>query len=71
MKSGQVGKFMKMRELIGNPENVMDAGIKKDLVKDAVPIYKQCVGALKKVLDAEENDGLSPVAPLGGEWVNN
>ena len=69
MKGGQVAKFMKMRELIDSPENVATAGIKKNLVKDTVPIYKKCVRALRKVLDAEENDGLSPIAPLGEEWI--
>lgn len=69
MKSGQVGKFMKMRELIDNPDNVLKAGIKKDLVKDAVPIYKKCVRALRKVLEAEENKELTLVEPLGSEWV--
>jgi len=70
MKSGQTGKFMKMRELIDNPDNVLEAGIKKDLVKDAVPIYKKCVRALRKVLEAEEDKEFTHVEPLGSEWVN-
>ena len=69
MKGGQAAKFRRMRELIDDPDNVVSAGIKKDLVKDAVPIYKKCVSALRKVLDAEENDGLSPVASLDESWI--
>jgi len=69
MKSGQVGKFMKMRELIDNPDNVLKAGIKKDLVKDAVPLYKKCVRALRKVLEAEEDKELALVEPLGPKWT--
>ena len=70
MKGGQITKFMKMRALIDNPNNVNDTGVKKDLVKNAVPIYKKCVRALRRILDAEENDGLSPVSPLGENWIH-
>jgi ATP-dependent RNA helicase DDX51/DBP6 len=69
MKGGQVAKFKKMRGLIDNPNNVNNAGIQKSLVKDMVPIYKKCVRTLREVLSAEDNDGLSPIAPLGKEWI--
>lgn len=69
MKGGQVAKFTKMRDLIDRPGNVVSAGIKKHLVQSAVPIYKKCVRTLRNVLDAEENDGLSLISPLGKEWI--
>jgi ATP-dependent RNA helicase DDX51/DBP6 len=71
VKGGQVGKFMKMRQLIQDPKNVTIGGIRKDLIRDAVPVYKKCVRALQKVLDAEENNELSSMHPLGTQWVQN
>jgi len=69
MKSGQVARFLKMRQLIDKPQNVEKAGIKKELVNSVVPIYKKCVKALKRVMDAEEDNELSPVATLGIDWI--
>lgn len=71
VKGGQVGKFRKMRQLIDGADNVAVGGIKKELVQNAVPIYKLCVRALQKVLDAEENKEMTLVQPLGTEWVEN
>lgn len=70
MKAGQVGKFKKMRGLIENPGNVTKAGIKKNLVMDALPVYKKCVRTLRKVLDAEDNEELGVVDELTSEWLN-
>jgi hypothetical protein len=70
MKAGQVGKFKKMRGLIENPGNVSKAGIKKNLVMDALPVYKKCVRTLRKVLDAEDNEELGVVDELTSEWLN-
>lgn len=71
LKGGQVGKFTKLRHLIDGPDKVKVGGIKKELVQDAVPIYKQCVRTLQKILEAEESKELSLVQPLGTEWVEN
>ena len=57
LKGGQIAKFRKMRQLIhgGDVETV---GIKKDLVRSVIPIYKKCVHALKKVIEDEQNEDL-------------
>jgi len=68
MKGGQVTKFLKMRKLIENSEKVTTIGIKKDLVKSAIPVYKKCVKILQKVMSAEENDELAIDETLGAEW---
>ena len=71
MKTGQVGMFTKMRQLIVGPERVEKIGVKKSLVSDTttMKVYKQCVRVLKKVMDAEERDGLNPSSPLAENWM--
>jgi len=71
VKGGQVGKFKKMRQLIDDPDKVVVGGIKKELVVDAVPVYKQCVRALQIILDAEDTKEMSLVQPLETEWMKN
>jgi len=68
LKGGQVSKFLAMRQLIDKPENVSKGGIRKDLVKEAIPVYQKCVQYLKNVMDAELNNELSPVAPLDKDY---
>jgi ATP-dependent RNA helicase DDX51/DBP6 len=68
LKGGQVTKFLKMRQLIDSPDRVTKIGIKKDLVKTAIPVYQKCIKALQNVMDAELNENLSPVESLGSEW---
>jgi ATP-dependent RNA helicase DDX51/DBP6 len=71
MKTGQVGMFTKMRQLIVQPDRVEKIGVKKNLVNDAttMKVYKQCVRILKKVLEAEERDDLNPSSPLTEDWM--
>lgn len=59
LKGGQVGQFGKMRQLIQEPEKVESIGVKKALLRDALPHYRQCMQALREVLEAEENGELS------------
>ena len=67
LKGGQVAKFRRMRGLIDGGE-VKETGIKKDLIKGVLPTYKACVKALKRVLDAEDNDELLPSDSLT-PWI--
>ena len=67
MKGGQVSKFLKMRQLIGNPGRVSKVGIKKDLAKPAIPVYQKCIKALGKIMSAEANGTQSPVGSLESE----
>ena len=69
LKGGQITKFLKMRNLIGNPDRVQTAGIKKHLVKRAIPVYQKCIKALENVIDAETNDHLAVNENLGPEWL--
>jgi len=69
LKGGQVGEFLKMRKLIEDPERVEKARLKKDLVSDAMKVYGECVKALRRVIEAEENGELDPVAALVDEWA--
>lgn len=48
-----------MRRLIQSPASVLSIGIRKDLVRGVVPIYRQCVQALRGVLEAEDNGDLN------------
>ena len=49
-----------MRRLIQSPASVRSIGIRKDLVRGAVPKYRRCVQALREVLEAEDNDDFNP-----------
>lgn len=69
LKGGQITKFLKMRNLIGNPDRVETMGIKKDLVKTAIPVYQNCIKALENVMNAEANDDLPMNENLGPEWL--
>lgn len=64
LKSGQVGLFFRMRQLIQASERVQSVPVKKDLVRDALGTYKLCVQALSEVLDAENNGELSNTESL-------
>ncbi|KAL7517199.1 hypothetical protein ACHAWF_000113, partial [Thalassiosira exigua] len=63
LKGGQVGKFRKMRGLIDGG-SVRETGVKKDLIKGILPKYRACMSALKRIIEAEENDELLPSEPL-------
>ncbi len=68
LKSGQVTKFINMRKLIGSPDNVVRSGIKKDLVKAAIPVYQKCIKSLQLVMNAESNENMAIDAALGPEF---
>jgi len=63
LKGGQVSKFRTMRRLIDGG-SVKETGVKKDLIKGVLPTYKECVKALKRVLEAEEDSELLASDPL-------
>eukprot|EP00970_Alexandrium_tamarense_P005115 scaffold825_cov196-Alexandrium_tamarense.AAC.60 len=65
LKGGQIAKFQRMRRLIGGG-SVEKMGIKKELIKGTLSTYQACVRALKKVIEAEENEELSPSDSLVG-----
>ena len=69
LKGGQVGQFSKMRRLMDHPDRVATMGVKKALVKDAVPLYRSCVATLKKLLEAEEHGKLDSVDNHLEEWL--
>lgn len=54
LKGGQMSKFRKMRGLIDGGL-VKSETVNKILIKKSLPIYKGCLTALKRVIDAEEN----------------
>ena len=55
LKGGQVGQFAKMRRLIHCPNRVKSIGVKKSLVRGAIPVYRSCVSNLRQVIEAEQN----------------
>jgi ATP-dependent RNA helicase DDX51/DBP6 len=59
LKGGQIAKFRRMRKLI-HGGSVETTGIKKDLVKSVVPMYKKCIIALKRIMEDEQNEELGP-----------
>ncbi|KAL3776231.1 hypothetical protein ACHAW5_008262 [Stephanodiscus triporus] len=63
LKGGQVSKFRKMRSLIDGG-SVLTGGVKKDLIKGVLPVYKACVLTLKRVIDAEESGEILSSDPL-------
>ncbi|KAL9183540.1 hypothetical protein ACHAXT_004396 [Thalassiosira profunda] len=70
LKGGQISKFRRMRGLIDGG-SVEGMGVKKDLIKGALPIYKGCVQALKRVIEAEGSDEISPSDPVNAsEWMS-
>mmetsp|Transcript_9418 Transcript_9418/g.16370 ORF Transcript_9418/g.16370 Transcript_9418/m.16370 type:complete len:593 (+) Transcript_9418:3-1781(+) len=69
LKGGQVSKFQKMRSLIDGG-SVKGIGVKMDLIKGVLPIYKNCVKALQRVIIAEENDELLPSEAIEAQqWI--
>jgi len=64
LKGGQVVQFRRMRELIQEPTSVQAWNVKKSLVKDAVPTYRQCLQTLRQVLKDEDDGDMSPTALL-------
>ena len=69
LKGGQVSQFHKMRQIIYRPEDIRTMGVKKNLVRDAIPMYRNCVKALRDILDAEENGELSHTEVLSNEYI--
>lgn len=63
LKGGQMSKFRKMRGLIDGGLVKMET-VNKSLIKKSLPIYKGCLKALKRVIDAEENGEMLPSDPL-------
>jgi len=59
LKGGQRSKFRKMRGLIDGGL-VKTETVNKSLIKKSLQIYKGCLTALKRVLDAEENGEMLP-----------
>ena len=71
LKGGQVSKFHKMRSLIDGGL-VKEERVKKDLIKGTLPVYKSCLRALKRVIEAEEKDELLPSDVLYTEqWLSS
>ena len=64
LKGGQVPQFRRMRDLIQSPESVQTWNVKKSLVKDALPIYRECLQVLRNILQDEENGDMAPTHPL-------
>lgn len=64
LKGGQVSLFFRMRRLIQAAERVQPMPVKKNLVRDAVEVYRHCIKALRDVLDAEENGELGHAETL-------
>jgi ATP-dependent RNA helicase DDX51/DBP6 len=55
VKGGQYDLFYRMRHLIQDAERVQIMTIKRNLVSNAINIYKLCLKSLREVLDAEAN----------------
>jgi ATP-dependent RNA helicase DDX51/DBP6 len=69
LKGGQVGQFLKMRQLIDNPKRIQQMGVQKHLVSGAIPMYQACVQALRQVMDAENDGEIDNVSSLPSEWI--
>jgi ATP-dependent RNA helicase DDX51/DBP6 len=66
---GQAGQFARLRRLIALPDRVTRASVKTSLVRDAIPLYKQCVSRLREVLAAEDRNELKPTDPDLTRWL--
>lgn len=66
---GQAGQFARLRRLIALPERVARSSVKTSLVRDAIPLYKQCVSHLREVLAAEDRGKLKPTDPDLTRWL--
>jgi ATP-dependent RNA helicase DDX51/DBP6 len=67
---GQAGQFTKVRRLIDHPNRVQSIGVKKSLIRDAVPVYRSCMVNLKKLLQAEEEGTLKTIDNSLDEWLH-
>lgn len=65
--AGQAGQFKSMRRLVHEPERVGVYQLRKSLVRN-VP-YRQCVAALRRVLDAEDNRELQKTQGLNASFL--
>ena len=66
---GQAGQFAKLRRLIAVPERVTKMAVKTSMVRDAIPLYKDCVSSLRDVLAAEDRNELKPMDPDLTAWL--
>lgn len=64
LKGGQVVQFQRMRDLIQEPGSVHAWNVKKSLVKDALPTYRECLHVLRKILKDEDGGDISPTSVL-------
>lgn len=60
-----MAQFRRMRELIQEAQGLQEWSVKKALVKDAGPAYRDCLQVLRKVLKKEDDGELAPTATLG------
>jgi ATP-dependent RNA helicase DDX51/DBP6 len=66
---GQVGQFMRLRRLIADPEHVKKATVKTSLVRGMIPLYKDCIGSLKRLLAAENRQDVKPLDLDLSRWL--
>lgn len=59
LKGGQVKQFHRMRKLIDSPDRVKEMNINKELLRNAAGHYRDCVKALRAVIQAEEDGEIS------------
>ena len=64
LKGGQRSQFTKMRHLIDDPERVQSMGVKKNLVKGVVNVYKKSLKRLADVVSAEQSGDFRPTDPI-------
>jgi len=78
LKGGQVSLFRRMRQLIqgsassssSSSDRIRPMSVKKNLIRDmAGAVYRQCIQALRDILDAEENGELGHMEPIPDEYM--
>ena len=78
LKGGQVSLFRRMRQLIqgsassssSSSDHIRPMSVKKNLIRDmAGAVYRQCIQALRDILDAEENGELGHTEPIPDEYM--
>ena len=69
LKKGQIGYFLKKRQLIENANRVKPTNVRIELVKDVIPVYQACVEALRNVIDEEENNAILPYSTLNNSLL--
>jgi len=71
MKVGQVGMFEKMHRLVeggsGSGGGVREMGVRKEMVRVVLPLYKKCVVVLRKVMEMEEDGDICSMTSLDEE----